>query len=82
MRIRNAMIVLKSISPYFPKVDWIGKTMVERVQNIANSDKREDLKIAALSLAGLLKKGEKGERDKKGWMVVGEFQKVIVIIVP
>ena len=76
MRIRNAIIVLRCISTHFPKVDWIGKTMVERVQGIANIDKREDLKIAALALVGVLKKGERGDKDKKGWVIVSEFQKV------
>lgn len=77
MRIRNAFIVLKCIANNFPKVEWIGKTMLEKVQVIANQDKREDLKIAAVALIGILRKGEKGDKDKKGWMLVPEFQKVI-----
>ena len=76
MRIRNAFIVLKCIAPNFPRVEWIGKTMLEKVQMIANSDKREDLKIAAVALVGILKRGEKGGRERKGWMLVPEFQKV------
>ena len=76
MRIRNAIIILRCVSGYFPKVDWIGRSMVERVQGLASSEKREDLKIAALALVGVLKKGERGDRERKGWIVVAEFQKV------
>lgn len=77
MRISNAFTVLKSIANNFPKIEWIGNIMIDRVQVIANSDKREDLKIAASALVGILKKGEKGDKDRKGWMLVQEFQKVI-----
>lgn len=73
MRIRNAMIVLRCISLYFPKVDWIGKNLVEQVDALVN-DKREDLKIAAQGLAGLLRKFSKGDKNIKGWMPTAEFQ--------
>jgi THO complex subunit 2 len=69
MHIRNAIVVLKHVVDYFPAVDWIGRTMVEKVEDLAKSEKREDLKIAAMTLLGMLKKKE------KDWMIVAAFQK-------
>jgi THO complex subunit 2 len=69
MHIRNAIVVLKQIADVFPAIDWIGRTVVERVEDLVKSEKREDLKIAATALLGILK------RREKDWMVVHDFQK-------
>ncbi|KAF2263915.1 hypothetical protein CC78DRAFT_544615 [Lojkania enalia] len=59
MHIRNAINVLKAIAPTFPMVDSMGKGIHQLVQNVSQSDPREDLKLTALSLFGDIKKGEK-----------------------
>ncbi|KAF3902862.1 hypothetical protein AA313_de0207880 [Arthrobotrys entomopaga] len=68
MHVRNATIVLKHLNKSFPTVDWIGKNLVERVQQISKTEKREDLKITTTALLSLLKKKE------KDWIPVQQFQ--------
>ncbi|EPS42483.1 hypothetical protein H072_3634 [Dactylellina haptotyla CBS 200.50] len=68
MHVRNATIVLKHLNKSFPTVDWIGKNLMERVQQISKTEKREDLKITTTALLSLLKKKE------KEWMPVQQFQ--------
>lgn len=70
MKLRNAISVLRMIVDYFPKVEWIGQKVVERVEMCVTGEKdRNDVKLAAQSLLGHLKKKE------KEWVKVGEFQK-------
>jgi THO complex subunit 2 len=69
MHIRNAIVILKHVVEFFPAVDWIGRTVVEKVEDLVKSEKREDLKIAAVTLHGMLRKKE------KEWMIVAAFQK-------
>ncbi|KAI5809240.1 transcription factor/nuclear export subunit protein 2-domain-containing protein [Pyronema omphalodes] len=69
MHIRNAIVVLKHVVDFFPAVDWIGRTVVEKVEALVKVEKREDLKIAAMTLLGMLK------RKEKDWMIVPAFQK-------
>ncbi|KAI9807802.1 MAG: hypothetical protein M1825_005107 [Sarcosagium campestre] len=59
MHIRNAIIVLKSISQHFPAVNWNGRDQVTSIVELSKTEKREDLKIAATSVLGSLKKREK-----------------------
>ncbi|KAI9842325.1 MAG: THO complex subunit 2 [Sclerophora amabilis] len=59
MHIRNAIIVLKTIHEHFPAVNWIGRDQIASVTELSKTEKREDLKIAATSLLGNLKKREK-----------------------
>jgi THO complex subunit 2 len=59
MHIRNAINVLKAIATSFPKVDFMGKNLHSIVQHVSQHDSRDDLKLAALSLLGDLKKSEK-----------------------
>jgi THO complex subunit 2 len=59
MHIRNAINVLKVIASSFPKVDRMGKDIYQMVQNLAENDSRPDLKLAAMSVLGDIKKGEK-----------------------
>lgn len=72
MHIRNTVVVLKHVHMFFPAVDWIGRTVVEKVEEIGRVEKREDLKIAATTLLGLLK------RRESEWVLVAGFQKVRV----
>lgn len=73
MHIRNTVVVLKHVHAFFPAVDWIGRTVVEKVEELGRVEKREDLKIAATTLLGLLKKRE------SEWVLVAGFQKVCVL---
>jgi THO complex subunit 2 len=50
MHIRNAIIVLKGIHLHFPAVNWIGQSQLASVEALSKNEKREDLKIAAVSL--------------------------------
>ncbi|KAJ6257516.1 hypothetical protein Dda_7301 [Drechslerella dactyloides] len=68
MHVRNATIVLKHLNKSFPAVDWIGKNLIERVQQLSKTEKREDLKITTTALLSLLKKKE------KDWVPVQQFQ--------
>jgi THO complex subunit 2 len=58
MHIRNAINVLKAISSSFPKIDTTGKSLNQLVQHLSQHDSRPDIKLAATSLLGDLKKGE------------------------
>ncbi|KAI9810130.1 MAG: THO complex subunit 2 [Pycnora praestabilis] len=75
MHIRNAIIVLKGIHQYFPAVNWIGQTQLATVTDLSKSETREDLKIAAASLLGNLKKRE------KEWMLPQAFNLVSAVFV-
>ena len=70
MHIRNAIIILKAIHQYFPVVNWIGRDQVVAVTDLSKNEKREDLKIAATSLLGNLK------RREKQWMLPQAFNLV------
>ncbi|KAF4548150.1 THO complex subunit 2-like protein [Elsinoe fawcettii] len=59
MHIRNGIIVLKSLLPQFPVVNFMGSEMIKKVSLISEKDTRGDLKLAALSLLGSLKPLEK-----------------------
>ncbi|KAI9793175.1 MAG: THO complex subunit 2 [Piccolia ochrophora] len=68
MHIRNAIVVLKAIAQCFPAVNWNGRDQVTCVTELSKSEKREDLKIAATSVLGSLKKRE------KQWMLPQAFR--------
>ncbi len=72
MHIRNAIIILKAIHLYFPMVNWNGRDQVTAVTELSKSEKREDIKIAATSLLGNLK------RREKQWMLPQAFNLVSV----
>lgn len=59
MNIRNAINVMKAIAPNFPKIDTMGKSLYAVVQEVGQKDSREDLKLAALSVLGDIKRGDK-----------------------
>jgi THO complex subunit 2 len=58
-KIRNAINLLKAVSPIFPKIDTIGKSLHQIIKNMSETESRGDLKLAATSLLGDFKKSEK-----------------------
>ena len=70
MHIRNAIIILKAIFQYFPAINWMGHSQVASVTELSKSEPREDLKIAATSLLGNLR------RREKEWMLPQAFNLV------
>lgn len=59
MHIRNSINLLKAVHQYFPAVNWMGQGLVSSILELGRSESREDLKIAASSLLGNLKRREK-----------------------
>ena len=74
MRIRNAIVVLRTIHQHFPAINWIGQQQVISVTELSKSEKREDLKIAATSLLGTLR------RREKQWLMPQAFNLVSISI--
>ena len=70
MHIRNAIIVLKSVVMVFPVVNFHGEQLLTCVGTISKSDSRGDLKLAAMSLLGNLK------RRQKDWVMTQAFSLV------
>jgi THO complex subunit 2 len=58
-KIRNAINLLKAVSPIFPKIDTLGKSLYQIIKNMSETESRGDLKLAATSLLGDFKKSEK-----------------------
>ena len=58
MHIRNAIIVLKAIHMSFPSINYMGQAQIASVTELSKNETREDLKIAATSLLGNLKRRE------------------------
>jgi THO complex subunit 2 len=67
MHIRNAISVLKAVVQNFPAVNWIGRDMLTSVNNLSQTDERDDVKIPAASLIGDL------NRREKKWMLPQAF---------
>ncbi|EAW12618.1 putative THO complex component (Rlr1) [Aspergillus clavatus NRRL 1] len=67
MHIRNAISVLKAVVQHFPAVNWIGRDMLTSVNNLSQTDERDDVKIPAASLIGDL------NRREKKWMLPQAF---------
>lgn len=67
MHIRNAINVQKAIYQSFPAIDWMGHQLLNSITNISKNETREDLKIAATSLLGNLK------RREKDWVLQNAF---------
>lgn len=67
MHIRNAISVLKAVVQHFPAVNWIGRDMLNCVNDLSKNDERDDVKIPAASLIGDL------NRREKKWMLPQAF---------
>ena len=74
MHIRNAVNVLNNIHQYFPAVNWMGQNLLNSITDLHKSESREDLKVAAMSLMGALK------RREKDWMIPQAFNLVSTIL--
>ena len=59
MHIRNAINILNNIHQHFPAVTFMGHHQVQCVTDLSQTETREDLKVAAGSLLGALKRREK-----------------------
>lgn len=59
MHIRNSINILKAVTQSFPVVDFMGEKLNKAVEDLSNSDSREDLKLSAQSLLGDFKRGQK-----------------------
>lgn len=70
MHIRNAISVLKAVVQHFPAVNWIGRDMLNCVNNLSQNDERDDVKIPAASLIGDL------NRREKKWLLPQAFNLV------
>ncbi|KAK9377603.1 transcription factor/nuclear export subunit protein 2-domain-containing protein [Lipomyces chichibuensis] len=56
MHRRNAIIILKNMSRVFPKVVQFGRSILERVETMSKQEERDDLKLAATTLFGIMKR--------------------------
>lgn len=59
MHIKNAIIILKAVHQVFPAVNFMGREMYSQVEKLSQEEKRQDLKLTAMSLLGALKSREK-----------------------
>lgn len=59
MHIRNAINILNNIYQHFPAVTFMGNHIVDCVTRLSQKESRGDLKLAAASLLGNLKRMEK-----------------------
>lgn len=66
--VRNTIIVLSEIVQYFPAIETMGKKVESFVKNIADNEKRSDIKVLALSYLGKLRS------MKKSWIPYKQFQ--------
>lgn len=59
MHVRNAINILNHVHQHFPVVNWMGQSLLSSVTELSRTETREDLKVAATSLIGGLKRREK-----------------------
>ena len=59
MHVRNAINILNHVHQNFPVVNWMGQSLLSSVTELSRTETREDLKVAATSLIGGLKRREK-----------------------
>ncbi|PWZ01853.1 hypothetical protein BCV70DRAFT_150056, partial [Testicularia cyperi] len=70
MRIRNAIVIMTRIAPFYPLIETHGTGITAIVDKLAANEQRGDLKILAQGLAATLK------AHKKGWMSTQQARKV------
>ncbi|EPQ27722.1 uncharacterized protein PFL1_04859 [Pseudozyma flocculosa PF-1] len=70
MRIRNAIVVMTQISPFYPLLDSQGNEMLAIVEKLGAPEQRVDLKTLALGLLATLR------GRKKDWLPVHKARKV------
>ncbi len=59
MHVRNAINILMATCQYFPAVNWMGLSLVKDIKELSDNEPLTDLKIAAMSLLGNLRKRDK-----------------------
>ncbi len=64
---RNAITVLKNMISVFPIAEYHGYEILDEIENIAEKEKREDLKLSATALRGHL------QRSSKDWIDLWDF---------
>ena len=72
MHIRNAINILNNVHQYFPAVNWMGQSQLTSIGELSKSETREDLKVAATSLIGALR------RREKDWVLPQAFNLVSI----
>ena len=70
MHIRNAINILSQVHQNFPAVNFMGQHQVNYVTDLSKTETRQDLKLAAASLLGALK------RREKEWVMPQAFSQV------
>lgn len=73
--LRNAISILKAVSPAFPKIDTMAKDLRQIIEQHAEDDDRDDIKVAANSLRYEFK------RSSKLWKTEVAFRQVCLSIV-
>ena len=73
MHVRNAINILNHIHQHFPAVNYMGHTLLNSITDLSKAESREDLKVAATSLIGGLK------RREKEWVIPQAFSLVGII---
>ena len=76
MHIRNAINILNNVHHYFPAINWMGSNQLASITELSKNESREDLKIAATSLIGALKKREKNWVLPQAFNLVGSLSLV------
>ena len=70
MHIRNAINILNNVYQHFPAVTFMGNHIVDCITKLSQNESRGDLKLAAASLLGNLK------RMEKNWVMPQAFNLV------
>lgn len=76
MHIRNAIIVFKAIAQQFPVAEPMGKIILDAVTSLSKDDSRADLKLAAASTLGDIRK------RMSSWVSKENFTGVSIITQP
>ena len=73
MHVRNAINILNHVHQHFPAVNYMGQSLITSVTELSKAESREDLKVAATSLIGGLK------RREKEWVIPQAFSLVSIV---
>ncbi|BFZ57527.1 THO2 plays a role in transcriptional elongation [Savitreella phatthalungensis] len=67
MHIRNSLVLLERLPDVFPSYRWIGRNLMNAIDDVVRDDTREDIKIRAQGYKAVLKKRE------HSWIVVADL---------
>ena len=68
MHIRNAISLLRSVSLYFPAINFHGTRLVELLKKLGENASREDLQLSSKAVLGSL------HRREKSWVIPQAFR--------